>query len=351
MFARRKMAVYSLSKARDRVKSQKKYTEVPLALIKSSRKSLFDRFRNYTVYSSEYGDLRPLSCIKFSPNQQILATGSWSGIVKLWDTKSSQQLNTLKGHNDKIGGISFHPQSTINLDEKAANIATGSTDNTIKLWSLESQKPPVGQLVGHMARVVHIDHHPMGSYLASASYDGSWRLWDIESCKELCLQEGHSRQVHVVKFQGDGSLLASAGLDGIGRVWDIRTGKSAMTLTGHMGEIYTVDWSQNGYVIGTGGGDNSVRIYDIRALKQTYSLPAHNSIISQMCYLKNGVNTSTEVLVTSSFDGSIKVWSGVDYKLINTLHGHEGKVMGVDVSSEYIASCGYDRSFKLYGQS
>lgn len=57
--------------------------------------------------------------------------------------------------------------------------------------------------------MVRVAFHPSGRYLGSASFDGTWRLWDIEKHTELLLQEGHSKEVYVVRFQDDGALSAS----------------------------------------------------------------------------------------------------------------------------------------------
>ena len=55
--------------------------------------------------------------------------------------------------------------------------------------------------------------------------------------------------------------------------------------------------------------------------------------------------------MTAGYDNTIKLWAGSDFKLTNTLAGHEGKVMGADISpdgSGLIASVGYDRTIKLW---
>jgi U4/U6 small nuclear ribonucleoprotein PRP4 len=57
--------------------------------------------------------------------------------------------------------------------------------------------------------VCRINFHPSGRYLGSASYDGTWRLWDVEKSQELLLQEGHSKEVYALAFQNDGALVAS----------------------------------------------------------------------------------------------------------------------------------------------
>ena len=56
----------------------------------------------------------------------------------------------------------------------------------------------------------------MGRHVATASFDETWRLWDVETCSCLLEQEGHSRSVYTVAFHRDGSLAASGGLDAIG---------------------------------------------------------------------------------------------------------------------------------------
>ena len=62
---------------------------------------------------------------------------------------------------------------------------------------------------GHQDRVCRVAFHPSGNYVASASFDTTWRLWDVNTTKELLLQEGHSKEVYSVEFQNDGALVAS----------------------------------------------------------------------------------------------------------------------------------------------
>lgn len=126
---------------------------------------------------------------------------------------------TLKGHTDRVISIRFHPQATRTLNsESCSNVATASADKTIRLWSLspqfEFQNSSI--LKGHEDTVNFVEFHPMGSHVASSSHDHSWRLWDIETQKELLIQEGHAGAVYPLSFHQDGSLLASGDLQGIG---------------------------------------------------------------------------------------------------------------------------------------
>lgn len=55
-------------------------------------------------------------------------------------------------------------------------------------------------------------------------------------------------------------------------------------------------------------------------------------------------------LVTSSYDNDIKVWTHPSWMPLKELRGHEQKIMGCDISadSQWIASCSYDKTFKLW---
>lgn len=131
-----------------------------------------------------------------------------------------------------------------------------------------------------------IAFHPSGRFLGTASFDKTWRLWDIETGQELLLQEGHSRAVYSLGFQCDGSLVASCGLDALARVWDLRSGRSVLALEGHVKPLLCVDFSPNGYHLATAGEDHTCRIWDVRkrpAKKSAlYTIPAHNALVSQV---------------------------------------------------------------------
>lgn len=57
-------------------------------------------------------------------------------------------------------------------------------------------------------------------------------------------------------------------------------------------------------------------------------------------------------LLTAGYDNTVKLWSCSTWQRLRTLSGHEGRVMGADVSpdgSGSIASVSYDRTVKLWG--
>ena len=109
-------------------------------------------------------------------------------------------------------GIAWRPEADIS--ENAVVLATGCTDSRASLWSASGQL--LQRLTGHTNRLGKVAFHPCGSYLGTASFDGTWRLWDVESGETILEQEGHSRAVYALAFHPDGSLALSGGLDAYG---------------------------------------------------------------------------------------------------------------------------------------
>ena len=123
-----------------------------------------------------------------------------------------------------MGGVAWHPQATLTQGEGLVNLVSGAGDMSVNLWSLNryvvfvlqvtllsahTSDAPLATMKGHADRICRVAFHPSGDYVASASFDTSWRLWDVTTAKELLLQEGHSKEVYSVEFQDDGALVAS----------------------------------------------------------------------------------------------------------------------------------------------
>ena len=116
-------------------------------------------------------------------------------------------------------------------------------------------------LFGHADRVFGISFSPDGTRLATASEDGSAKVWDAGSGKELLTLSGHTGTVWGVTFSPDGTRLATASIDGTTKVWDVTTGQELLTLTGHTNNIYSVDFSPDGTRLVTSGADGTARLY------------------------------------------------------------------------------------------
>lgn len=363
--ARRRIANYSLPRARARITKSKVEQSIPISKLITHRKSQISRLRSFVSQGSQIAADRAVSIARFSPNSKYIATGSWAGDARLFDVNDLTQLNSWTGHTDKVSGLSWLPDATISLPASVCNFVTGGGEGDLCLWSLES-KEPLATMKGHGARVARVEVHPSGWYVGSASFDGTWRLWDLETTTELLLQQGHSHEVYAIAFQNDGSLAASAGLDAIGRVWDMRSGKTIMVLDGHVKAIQGLDFSPNGFQIASASADDTIKIWDIRKVKSIATIPAHKSLVSDVRFFHQRhtgsekmqvdgedvpVNSDGTYLASSGYDGAVNIWSADTWSLIKSLVGPtEKKVMSVDISGtgQSICSTGFDKTLRLW---
>lgn len=344
--AREWIARYSIPRASARLKQARIDSEVSTKTFNNKLQELFKRNRTTSGMFSQIADQRPISHCQFSPNSQLLATSSWSGLCKLWSVPECATIRTFRAHPTRVCCITFHPHSTIDLDPSSANLATCSIDGQVKLWPLDSEES-VGSLKGQEPhRVSKCAFHPSGRFLGTCCFDYSWRLWDVERRKEILHQEGHSKEVYDIAFQTDGSLALTGGMDGYGRVWDLRTGRCIMFLEGHLKSILAVDFSPNGYLMASGSEDHSVKIWDLRYRKNIYTIPAHNSLVSRVKFQ----NTTGYYLVTASYDQTAKVWNHPNWSPSQVLSNQGGRIMCVDISNNdaYIATSTYNKSFNLW---
>ncbi|CUS22793.1 LAQU0S07e00210g1_1 [Lachancea quebecensis] len=330
----------SLRRAQERLRDERcRADSQDVHAIIVQRRNLNAKLSKYELWGSQVVSSRPVSGVALSPDQKFVACGSWHGDAKIIDSESLEILTSFDAiHDDKIGGLDWSSDSTL--------LATGGADKLVKVWKPFSPKDSAVELKGHEGRVVKVKFHPSDRYVASASFDMTWRLWDVEKQIELQLQEGHAKEVYCLDFQCDGSLLCSAGLDSIGRIWDMRSGQSLMVLEGHAKPIYGVSWSPNGHHVATGSADGTVKVWDIRKIGAPFSILAHNNIVSDVKFDKD----SGKTLVTSSYDKTISVFASDSWLKLASLKGHTDKVMSVDISRDFshLYSSGWDRSVKVW---
>lgn len=406
---RKNILKYSVPKASERIENQ-----IMAAKAENSAQTLRHRhsiaqYMELMELDASYtmkGNTRALAVGRFNCDSSMIACSSWDGGISVVAKEKS-----IFSHLARLA-TGFHSEKTV-LDWSPIDssvLVSGGSEGTVNMWRMntddrsfsgssgagssgssgsssssgssgatgsgcgmnEIMKPIESVKIAHGNRISLILFHPSGLYYATTSYDLTWKLWDLNRPDtELLEQEGHAKEVHTAAFHPDGSLLATGGLDSVGRVWDLRSGRSIAVLSKHAKGIYSMDWSPNGYHLASASGDNSVQIWDLRKLQkhELFSIPAHTKLVSGVRFLQKTsshvitkpvkdeneenerlMDVSGTVLVTSSFDGTVKIWSADNWVCLKTLRGHSDKVMSCDISSDgsTIISTGWDRTLKTW---
>ncbi|MEL6383987.1 MAG: TIR domain-containing protein, partial [Cyanobacteria bacterium J06626_18] len=249
-------------------------------------------------------------------NSRSLATKPVEGLVNA--------LTLVKRNRSQLGGTRNSVQSTLRN-------AIGITMERTR-WQ------------GHTDAVWSAVYSPNGQLIASGGFDEVVRLWNQDGTP-IGQLEGHTDAIWSVAFSPDGQLIASASSDGTVRLWDRQGNSLGQPFQVSQGHVKSVAFSPDGTQIVTGDQLGSVRLWDRQGASLRPPLQANgSSIVWSTAFSPDG-----RQIVSGREDGLIHLWS-TEGQLLNTLAGHEGRVIAVTFSpdGQLIASGGEDAIVRLW---
>ena len=200
-------------------------------------------------------------------------------------------------------------------------------------------------LEGHTDLVWSVAFRPNGVMLASASWDQTVRLWNVNTGQLLHTLTGHTNDVMSVTFSPDGQTLASASWDGTIRLWNPNNGKLKRTLTGHRGGVASVIFSPDGRTLASGSADRTIRLWNAQTWKLEKTLTGHTDVVEIVAFSPDG-----KTLVSGSRDTTIRLWNPQNGKSKSTLTEHTAPVntLALSPNGRTFASGSRDRSIRLW---
>ena len=156
------------------------------------------------------GHLSPVSSVAYSPDGKYIVSGSYDGIIKIWDANTGKYLKTLLGGSRTIFSLAFSPDGS--------RIVSCSVDNTIKIWNANTGEC-IKTLKGDNDRFYSVAYSPDGTKIISCSADRYIKIWDANTGQCLQTLEGHSDFVSSLAYSPDGTKIISGSDDTTIKIW------------------------------------------------------------------------------------------------------------------------------------
>lgn len=183
----------------------------------------FDEEGQTTPYRILQRDPVATVAVAIHPQGNDLAEANYAGAPHLWDITEGKHHMELSELRD-VTSLIFQPNGDV--------VAAGSRSGCIGLWEMASMKK--GKLRGISpsceSPIGQIAFAPNGDLVAGACEDGAIRLWSLEALDRYRSLAGHTGSAAAVAFHPNGGVLASGGSDGTVKLWDVATGDGIATL-------------------------------------------------------------------------------------------------------------------------
>jgi COMPASS component SWD3 len=258
---------------------------------------------------TKVGKKRPLDDADADDSSKNQSTKSSSSETN--DSDHYRHLPAYGEHKRAVSSVKFAPSRLTKNREGAVLAASASADGSVKLWDLKQENAFTGQrrlmnpyitCVGHARGINEVCWNPTCPVLATASDDKTVRLWDAITSEALLELRGHNSFVFCVDQHH--AMVVTGSFDETVKLWDVRSGDCVSTLPAHSDPVTAVSFNRDGTCVSSASHDGLIRVWDVatgECLKTIYA--AGNPPVSTLKYAPNGRH-----LLAGTLDSTLRLW-------------------------------------------
>ena len=252
---------------------------------------------------------------------------------------SQSNSAVLRGHIDKVTSIALSPDGHI--------IASASFDGTIRLWDIRTGQT-VQELPIKEKPLFAVSFSPDGRYIAysyAENEDLSICIWCLDKNCQYCVLKGHLSVIKSISFSRDSLSLITASYDGTIRIWDVHEGKCRKVLRDNGKFVYSAAFSPDERYIASASADNIIRIWDSAKGILIKKLEGHTDVATNVVFSNDG-----SMLASTSEDYTIRIWDTATWECKQCLKGHQRFVLSAAFSPDnlILVSGSLDNTIRLW---
>jgi len=249
------------------------------------------------------GHEKSVLTVSFSADNYYLASSSNDATVRLWSAIDGTAVGVADGFGGPVARVVFEPTgwsaTAVSFDGTARRVSA-FRDGQIQLGD-----PMVSGTEELVALAFSLDEH----YLAVGTNGGSITLLESDEFGNVAggpthHWEAHDKFVHSLAFSLDSQTLASASGDGTVKLWRVSDGALLATLEGHEGPVWGVTYSPDGQVLASASDDHTIKLWDARNGALLNTLTGHTDAVWTVAFSPDG-----SMLASASVDTTIKLWT------------------------------------------
>ncbi|KAG2446035.1 hypothetical protein HXX76_000637 [Chlamydomonas incerta] len=207
---------------------------------------------------SGHGGVVSAGCFTPDGKSVVSVGGEDDASLRVWNPKTGECSLTIQGHPFHTSGINC---VGLHKDGHGAAI-TGDEDGIVCISNIATGRV-AGRLTGHEDSVEAVGLSAQLPLAASASLDGTLRIWDCGTLSQRGNCE-HPTSITRMCWHPTEPFVFTACLDGASRCWDLRTNTCVRTYGGHEDAVQDIAISPDGNMLLTGSDDGTARVYKVK---------------------------------------------------------------------------------------